>query len=67
MKNLSLSRFAPVAAALAVASTSASAAIDTSAITEALTDAGIAAAVVGTAYLVVVGGIKALKMIRAAM
>lgn len=41
--------------------------IDTSSITTALTGAGTAAAAVGAAYLVVVVGIKAYKLIRAAL
>lgn len=46
---------------------SASAAIDTTAITSALTDAGTAAGTVGAAVLVVVVGIKAFKYIKSAM
>lgn len=46
---------------------SASAAIDTSSITAALTDAGTAGGVVAAAVLVVIVGIKAFKFIRAAL
>jgi predicted Rossmann fold nucleotide-binding protein DprA/Smf involved in DNA uptake len=46
---------------------SAQAAIDTAAITTALTDAGTAAAVVGSAVLVVYVGIKAFKLIKGAL
>lgn len=69
MKNLK-NNFALVAAVgtagLAFAG-SARAAIETTAITTALTEAGAAAAVVGAAVLVVVVGIKAFKYIRSAM
>lgn len=51
----------------AVAATSAQAAIDTTSITGSLTEAGVAAAVVGAASLVVLVGIKAFKMIRTAL
>lgn len=55
-------------AALGAASVgSAHAAISTTEITGALTEAGTAAAVVGAAVLVVVVGIKAFKYIRSAM
>ncbi|WP_293779250.1 major capsid protein [uncultured Oxalicibacterium sp.] len=55
------------AAALGLASTGAHAAISTTEVTTALTEAGAAAAVVGAAVLVVIVGIKAFKYIRAAM
>ena len=58
---------ASLATALLAAATSARAEIDTAPITGALTEAGTAAAVVGSAVLVVVVGIKAFKMIRTAM
>lgn len=45
----------------------ASAAIETTAVITALTEAGAAAAVVGSAVLVVYVGIKAFKMIRTAL
>jgi len=51
----------------AAAATSAQAAIDTTEIVSALTDAGTAAGVVGAASLVVIVGIKAFKMIRTAL
>lgn len=47
--------------------TAAQAAIDTAAIVSAITDAGVAAGVVGAAYLVAVMGIRAFKMIKQAM
>lgn len=53
--------------AVAFAPLSAHAAIDTSAITTALTDVGTAAAAVGAAYLVVKVGIKGYKIIAAAL
>jgi predicted Rossmann fold nucleotide-binding protein DprA/Smf involved in DNA uptake len=43
------------------------AAIDTTAVTGALTDAGTAVATVGAAVLVVYVGIKAYKMIKSAL
>ncbi|WP_293781287.1 major capsid protein [uncultured Oxalicibacterium sp.] len=46
---------------------SAHAAISTTEVTTALTEAGAAAAVVGAAVLVVIVGIKAFKYIRSAM
>lgn len=54
-------------AGLAVAATSAHAAIDTTAITTELSASGTAAVAVGVAVLVVVASIKAVKMIRQAM
>lgn len=45
----------------------ANAAMDTTSITTALTDAGAAAAIVGGAVLVVIVGIKAFKYVRSAM
>lgn len=51
----------------ASAAVSAQAAIDTAPITTALTEAGAAAAVAGAAYLVVIVGIKAFKLIRQAL
>jgi hypothetical protein len=58
--------FAMVAGA-AAAATSVQAAIDTTSVTSALTDAGTAAGVVGLAALGVHAGIKAFHMIRRAM
>ena len=54
-------------AAFVAAPMSAMAAIDTTSVTAALTDAGTAAAVVGAAVLVVIVGIKAFKYIRQAL
>lgn len=54
-------------AGVAGAAVSAHAAIDTTSVTSALTDAGTAAAVVGAAALAVHVGIKAFKMIRQAL
>lgn len=54
-------------AAVAGAAVSAHAAIDTTSVLTALTDAGAAVAVVGAAVLVVHVGGKVFKMIRAAM
>ena len=65
--NLSLSRLAPVGLVAALASTAARAEVDTAPITTALTEAGTAAAVVGSAVLVVIVGIKCFKYIRSAM
>lgn len=59
-------RLATVAAFSGVA-VSAHAAIDTTTVTTALTEAGAAAAVVGAAALAVHVGIKAFKMIRSAL
>jgi len=56
-----------VVAALSGTVLSASAAMDTTAVTAALTDAGSAVAVVGAAVLVVVVGTKAFKFVRAAL
>lgn len=47
--------------------TSAHAAMDTAAVTAALTDAGSAVAVVGAAVLVVYVGMKAFKLVRGAL
>ena len=58
---------AVVGASVLGLSTQAHAAMDTTAVTAALTDAGTAAAVVGAAVLVVLVGIKAFKYVRAAM
>jgi hypothetical protein len=57
----------PMVVAFAAAATSAQAAIDTTSVVTALTDAGAAAAVVGLAALGVRAGIKAFHMIRSAM
>lgn len=58
----------PTFTGLAVASVGAAhAAIDTTGVTSALTDAGSAVAVVGAAVLVVYVGIKAYKMIKGAL
>lgn len=54
-------------AGFGAAATSAHAALDTTAVTTALTDAGTAAGVVGLASLGVFAGIKAFKLIRHAM
>lgn len=55
-------------AAVAVAPMAARAdAIDVSTLTTALTAAGVACAAIGTAYLVVVVGVKSYKLIRSAM
>ncbi|GJI96190.1 hypothetical protein RugamoR57_29080 [Duganella caerulea] len=51
----------------AVVAGAASAATDTTALTAAITDAGTAAGVVGTAVLVVLVSIRALKYIRSAL
>lgn len=69
MKNLKNTNAAPalVAAALLATVNSASAAIDTAAITAQLTEAGTACAVVGAAMLVVYVGIKAFKLIKTAL
>lgn len=56
-----------VAAGVAAYAGSASAAIDTTSVTAALTDAGTAAGVVGAAVLVVIVGIHAFKYIRRAL
>lgn len=56
-----------IAVAFGGAAVSAHAAIDTTAITSALTDAGTAVGVVGAAVLVVHVGGKVFKYIRAAM
>ena len=56
-----------IAVAFGGAAVSAQAAVDTTAITAALTDAGSAVAVVGAAVLVVHVGGKVFKYIRAAM
>jgi hypothetical protein len=67
MKKLSRASLAVAGFALATITGSASAAISTTEITAALTDAGTAAGVVGAAVLVVVVGIKAFKYIKQAM
>lgn len=54
-------------AAVSMAAVSAHAAIDTTAVTAALTDAGAACAVVGAASLAVYVGVRAFKMIRHAL
>ena len=64
--NKSVSKVLVAGSAL-VASSFAQAAVDTTAVISALTDAGTAAAVVGGAVLVVLVGIKAFKYIRSAM
>ena len=67
--NTRTNRMAAVAA-LAVApmaSQAADGAIDITALTGALTAAGVACAAIGTAYLVVVVGVKSYKLIRSAM
>jgi len=61
------SKIAVGAGALVAGGAASAAALDTTAITGALTDAGTAAGVVGAAYLVVIVGIKALKLIRQAL
>ena len=67
-KRLSrFARFAPVAAGLAAVGNFAHAAIDTSGVTSALTEAGDAVAVVGAAVLVVYVGMKAFKLVRGAL
>ena len=67
-KRLSrFTRFAPVAAGLAAVANFSHAAMDTAAITSALTDAGAAVAVVGAAVLVVYVGMKAFKLVRGAL
>lgn len=58
---------APAVAIAAGLVTSAHAAMDTTAVTTALTDAGAAVAVVGAAVLVVIVGVKAFKLVRAAL
>lgn len=63
-KKLWLAAFAGGAV---VSAGSASAAIDTTAVTSALTDAGTAGAAVAAAVLVVVISIRAFKYIRAAL
>lgn len=55
------------AAALGLASTGAHAAIDTTAVTASLTEAGTAAGLVAAAVIVVIVGIKAFKYIRSAL
>ena len=65
--NKFFSRFLAVSAVGAMAAGSAQAAIDTTGITAALTDAGTAAGVVGAAVLIVYVGIKAFKLIKNAM
>ena len=50
-----------------VAKAQTAATFDVSTIVSTLTAAGVAAASIGVAYMVVVAGIKAYKMIRAAM
>jgi hypothetical protein len=67
MRKFLTVRSAAVAAAVASFAGSASAAIETTGVTGALTEAGTAAAVVGGAVLVVIVGIKAFKYIRSAM
>jgi hypothetical protein len=66
LKNKRFVRASFAASALALAG-SASAAISTTEVTGALTEAGTAAGVVGAAVLVVVVGIKAFKYIKQAM
>jgi len=65
--NKFLVRFLSVAAIGGAFASSAHAAIDTTAATAALTDAGTAAGVIGAASLVVIVGIKAFKMMRQAL
>lgn len=69
MKGIVMIKFVRTAGVVGffAATTSAHAAIDTTAVTTALTDAGAACAVVGAAALVVHVGIKAYKMIRQAL
>lgn len=55
------------AAMLSLMSTGAHAAISTTEVTAALTDAGTAAGVVAAAVIVVIVGIKAFKYIRSAL
>jgi len=56
-----------VAVAAGIASASSFAAIDTSSVTSATSDAAAAVAVVGAAVLTVYVGVKAFKWIRAAL
>jgi len=67
MNNFSKNAVKIVVASFAGAAVSAHAAIETAAVTTALTEAGAAAGVVGAAMLVVIVGIKAFKMIRSAL
>lgn len=60
-------RAAIVGAAGVALVNNAHAAMDTTSVTTALTDAGAAVAVVGAAVLVVYVGIKAFKMVRSAL
>lgn len=66
MNNVKKISMAAVAA-LSGTVLSASAVMDTTAVTAALTDAGAAVAVVGAAVLVVVVATKAFKFVRAAL
>jgi len=56
-----------IASTLALSATVSQAAIDTTGITTAMTDAGAAIALVGAAYVVVKVGIKVFKWVAAAM
>lgn len=67
VKNTIGQRVALVVVPSLVAMGSAQAAIDTTGVTSALTDAGTAAGVVGAAVLIVLIGIKAFKFIRSAL
>ena len=67
MKKIFNMKSALVATAAAAFAGSASAAIETTDITGKLTEAGVAAGVVGAAVVVVYVGIKAFKMIRSAL
>lgn len=69
MKKVAVSKTTQLATAagLLVAAGASQAAIDTATILSAITDGGIAAGVVGVAFLGVVATIKALKVIRSAM
>lgn len=74
MNNAKFSRFnlrklsiGAMVAGVAAAASTAHAAMDTTGITTALTDAGTAVGVVGAAVLIVYVGIKAFKMVRGAL
>lgn len=67
MRKFFSARAVLVASGLLAVAASSQAAIDTAGVTSALTDAGAAAGVVGAAVLVVFVGIKAFKLIKAAL
>jgi hypothetical protein len=67
MNNKLAVRLAGIGAAAGSAAANAASTIDTSGVTGAMTDAGLAIAVVGAAYLVVKVGIKVWPWVASAM